>query len=336
MDMKIIQEILKDEPAFRIKQVYRAVFVNLIEKWSEASELSLKLRELLEKECPLEMKVMEEWSHDGKTVKAAIDHDGDVVEAVLMRHKERNTICVSSQVGCPLKCAFCATGKAGFARNLSAHEIVDQVLHFARLLKKENENVSNIVFMGMGEPFLNYDEVMKAIKILNDKEGFNIGVRKISISTAGVIDGIKRLTTEKMQVNLAVSLHAPNDFLRNEIMPINKNYPIKSLLKAVGDYIKKTNRKVVIEYLMLDDVNDTEDHAKELSEILKKNLGSLFCVNLIAYNATDRFRSSSKEKIKIFKDILKKNEIEVIERYRFGTDIKAACGQLAGQSGFVK
>ncbi len=328
--MKIIQDILKDEPAFRIKQAYRAVYANLIESWSEASDLSLKLRELLEKECPLGMKVHEERSQDAKTIKAAIDFDGDVIEAVLMRHKERNTICVSSQVGCALKCAFCATGRLGFTRNLSAHEIVDQVLFFARILKKENESVTNVVFMGMGEPFLNYDEVMKAIKILNDKDGLNIGARKISISTVGIIDGIKKLTGEHLQVNLAVSLHAPNDFLRNEIMPINKNYPVKSLLRAVGEYIKKTNRKVVIEYVMLDEVNDTEDHARELAEILKKNLGSLFCVNLIAYNATDRFKSSSKEKIKIFKEILKKSDIEVIERYRFGTDIKAACGQLAG------
>jgi 23S rRNA (adenine2503-C2)-methyltransferase len=182
--------------------------------------------------------------------------------------------------------------------------------------------------MGMGEPFLNYDNVLGSIKILNDKDGFNLGIRHFSISTVGIIDGIKKLSEEQLQVNLAISLHAPNDELRSKMMPINKQYPVGEVLKAVDDYIKKTNRKVMFEYIMIKDLNDTQECAKELAIIAKRQL----CfVNLISYNPTGVFEPSSNEQIKKFKDYLESKGVFVTQRYKFGDQIKAACGQLVGK-----
>ncbi len=256
--------------------------------------------------------------------------DGSKIESVLMKHEDgRRTVCVSSQVGCSVGCKFCATGQQGFKRNLTSGEIIEQVLFFARLLKKTKEKVTNVVFMGMGEPFLNYDNVIGAIKILNDKNGFNLGSRHFSISTAGIVEGIEKLSEEKLQVNLAISLHAPNNELRSKLMPINKIYPIEKILAAVDDYIKKTNRKVMFEYLMINGVNDSEEEAEELVKILKK---PLYFINLISFNPVGHsdFKPSPGWKIKKFKEVLEKNDIPVTQRYRFGREIKAACGQLAG------
>ncbi|MDD5528116.1 MAG: 23S rRNA (adenine(2503)-C(2))-methyltransferase RlmN [Patescibacteria group bacterium] len=332
MDIKKIQEILKDEPKFRIKQVYQAVFAKFIENWDEVTVLSLALREKLKAECPLEIPAEILESADKNTVKAAIDYDDGKVEAVLMRHGEnRNTVCVSSQIGCLLGCEFCLTGQGGFERSLNFYEIVEQVLFFARYLKKYNERVSNIVFMGMGEPLMNYEEVMKAIRFLNDKETFNIGARKISISTVGIIDGIKKLAAEPLQINLALSLHAPDDELRNQLMPVSKNNPLPSLLKAVKSYIERTNRKVMIEYLMLDKINDSSAQAQRLADLLKAGLGRLFMVNLISYNETQKFKTSPAAVINNFKKILEREGVEVVQRFKFGRDIEGACGQLAKQ-----
>ncbi|HTX87014.1 MAG TPA: 23S rRNA (adenine(2503)-C(2))-methyltransferase RlmN [Candidatus Nanoarchaeia archaeon] len=351
MDIKKIQEILKDEPKFRIKQVYEAVFAKFIENWDEATNLPAALREKLKAEAPLEIKADILESADKNTVKAAIDFPDGRVETVLMRHGEgRNTVCVSSQIGCLLGCEFCLTGACGFIRSLNFYEIVEQVLFFARYLRRGyfrkptpsgqgpstppgegNERVSNIVFMGMGEPLLNYDEVMKAVRFLNDKETFNIGARKISISTVGIIDGIKKLANEPLQINLALSLHAPDDELRARIMPVAKNNPLKSLLKAVKSYIEKTNRKVMIEYLMLDKVNDSSAQAQRLADLLKENLGRLFMVNLISYNETQKYHTSPPAVINNFKKILEREGIETVQRFKFGRDVQGACGQLAGQ-----
>lgn len=330
MDIKKIQEILKDEPKFRIKQVYEQVFAKFIEDWDEATNLPAALREKLKTECPLEIKAEILESADKDTVKAALDFGDGKVETVLIRHGgNRNTVCVSSQIGCLLACEFCLTGQCGFTRSLNFYEIVEQVLFFARYLKKYNERVSNIVFMGMGEPLLNYDEVMKAIRFLNDEETFNIGARKISISTVGIIDGIKKLSGEPLQINLALSLHAPDDELRCRIMPAAKNNPLKNLLKAVKNYIVKTNRKVMIEYLMLDKVNDSSAQAQQLAILLKVSLGRLFMVNLISYNETQKYRTSPSEVISNFKKILEREGIEVVQRFKFGRDVQGACGQLA-------
>ncbi|MDD4902525.1 MAG: 23S rRNA (adenine(2503)-C(2))-methyltransferase RlmN [Patescibacteria group bacterium] len=363
MDIKKIQEILKDEPKFRIKQVYEAVFAKFIENWDEATNLPAALREKLKAEAPLEIKAEILESADKNTIKAAIDFSDGRVETVLMRHGEnRNTVCVSSQIGCLLGCEFCLTGQGGFERSLNFYEIVEQVLFFARYLRRSpqgetgggtttprttpnpsferrgnpvegniSERVSNIVFMGMGEPLLNYDEVMKAVRFLNDEETFNIGARKISISTVGIIDGIKKLANEPLQINLALSLHAPDDELRQQIMPVAKNNPLKSLLKAVKSYIAKTNRKVMIEYLMLDKVNDSSAQAQKLADLLKVHLGKLFMVNLISYNETQKYRTSPSAVINNFKKILEREGVEVVQRFKFGRDVQGACGQLAGQ-----
>ncbi len=330
MKLEKLEKILSDEPSYRAKQAKEAVFGKLILNWDEATNLPAALREKLNKECPLEINFKKFVSKDGATVKFLIDlEDGFKIESVLMRHEERNTVCVSSEVGCPLGCAFCATGQMGFKRNLKAEEIVEQVLCSARLLKKENQRVGSVVFMGMGEPFLNYDNVLAAVRILNDKNGFGIGARHISISTAGVTEGIRKLAEEPMQVNLAISLHAPNDKLRTEIMPAGKKYFIKKIMAAVGEYVEATSRRVMFEYLMIKNFNDRPEHARELAKLLKIFPGNLYFVNLILYNPTGAFEPSNKEAVEKFKKILEENGVPVTERYRFGRGVKGACGQLA-------
>lgn len=331
MNLDNLYKILADQPKYRVKQCKEAIFQNLISDWSQASNLSLDLREKLNVECPLEIKGQIFVSKDKNTDKALITlSDGLQVETVLLSHSDgRHTVCVSSQVGCPMKCQFCATGQLGLKRKLNYNEIVEQVLFFARILKKEDIRVSNVVFMGMGEPFLNYDQVMKAIKYINEPDGLGIGARHISISTCGIVPGIQKLSGEKMQLNLAISLHAPNDKLRTELMPINKAYPIKKLLAAVDKYIQKTGRRVMFEYLMLKGVNDSVEQAQELAQILAK---PLYLVNLIAYNPTEVFRASDAKTITDFKNILSRAGVAVTQRYTFGQDIDAACGQLANKA----
>ena len=331
MDLALLKKILVKEPSFRLKQAKKAIFRDLIEDWSEITTFPLSLREKLKEKYPLRIQAKTFTSGDKRTVKAVINlKDNLKIETVLMCHKnKRNTVCVSSQVGCPLGCIFCATGKSGFKRNLEVFEIVEQVLFFARYLKKDKQKITNIVFMGMGEPFLNYDNVLDAIKVLNDKEGFNLGARRFSISTVGIIKGIKKLAEEKLEVNLAISLHAPDDTLRSKIMPINRKYPLSKVLKAIEEYIKKTRRRVMFEYIMIKGLNDSDEHAKKLAELMKKR--ELSFVNLISCNPTGVFKPSPSIRIKKFKDILEKARIVVTQRYRFGQDIKGACGQLAAK-----
>ncbi len=393
IDFGKIEKILIGEPAFRKKQVKHLAFRDLIESWEEATTLPKALREKLAQECPLEIKAEVFPDKDGRSVKALMAlEDGLSVETVLMRYgsgaagasfstnhpipvppaggtpvftrsqprqllkdaRIRNTICVSSQIGCPLGCAFCATGKIGFKRNLIAGEIVEQVLFWARYLKKpqnshseersdeesvrsfaiaqedkkEDSRVNNVVFMGMGEPFLNYDNVFGAIKILNDDNLLGIGSRHISISTVGIIEGIERMAEDMPQINLAISLHAANDELRQKLMPIAKKYPLARLMAVANDYVAKTNRKLMFEYIMIKNLNDLPEHARQLVKILKE---PLYFVNLIAYNSTGVFEPSPKERIKKFKDILMKAGIQALERYRFGQAISGACGQLRGE-----
>jgi len=321
--------ILSEFPKYRLKQAEEAIFSHLIENWDQATGLPKNIRELLNKECSLEIKAKDFSSKSTISNRALIYlDDGSSVETVLLFHKDgRRTVCVSSQVGCPLACSFCATGKLGFRRNLTTSEITDQVLYFARILKKQNERVTNVVFMGMGEPFLNYQSVLEAIKIFNEK--LAISARKISVSTSGITPGITKFTKEKIQANLALSLHAPNDKLRSKLMPVNIQHPLELVMSALGEYIKITKRKVMIEYIMIDGVNDTPELAKELATLLKTNLKKLFFVNLIACNPTGGYGASTKEAIEEFKKILEDNGIDVIQRYTFGRDIKGACGQLA-------
>lgn len=331
MNLENIKIALEGQPKFRFAQVYKAVYQDLISDWSENTTLPLSLREKLNELSPLQIEAEVFGSDKSETQKALLTLDDKAkIETVLMRHEDgRCTVCVSSQVGCPLGCAFCATGKLGFKRNLTTDEIILQVLFFARLLKKENARVSNVVFMGMGEPFLNYDNVMSAVKILNDKDIFNIGARHISISTSGVIEGINKFMKEDMQINLAISLHAPNDKLRAQLMPIDRKYSLPKLMEAIEKYVKLKSRQVMFEYLLIDGVNDQDEQARELAALMKN---PLYTVNLIRYNPTGSFQPSSAATIKRFKNLLLREGIKVTQRYSFGQDISAACGQLAARN----
>ena len=332
------------EPEYRIKQAKEAILKKFISNWDEATFFTKDLRDKLNKECRLLIKAETLVSKEEDSMKAKIKlEDGLEIESVLMRHKDplrseaggRNTVCVSCQVGCPMGCLFCATGKMGFKRNLTVEEILEQVIFFERLLKLEDSRVTNVTFMGMGEPFLNYENVMAAVKVLNNKEFFNIGARSISISTAGITEGIKKMSSEGLQLNLAISLHAPNDKLRSSLMPINNQFPLGEVLKTVDEYIKKTKRKVMFEYVLIDKVNDSDECATELAKLMKKKL---YFVNLILYNAIPPqrdpalagqvFKASGTKRVEEFKEILKKEKINFVQRYRFGDDIQAACGQF--------
>lgn len=310
---------------FRDKQINHAVYKELIDDWQKATSLPKELRNKLNKERPLEIKASLFESFNSKKALIYLE-DNNAIESVLMQYQGRNSVCVSSQIGCPMACKFCKTGAMGLIRNLTSSEIVNQVLFFARLLKKSGQKVDNVVFMGMGEPFLNYDNVISAIKILNDKDKFNLGARHISISTCGIIKGIEKLSQEKIQVNLALSLHAPNSKARSKLMPINNKQPLPLVLKAIRKYITQTNRKVMFEYIMINTVNDSKENALELSRLMKN---PLFMVNLIPYNPTGVFTTSSPQTIQEFKNILIKNGVRATQRFSFGQDINAACGQLA-------
>jgi len=331
MDLSSLNKILANQPSYRYRQVREAIFKQLIGNWEEARNLPKELREKLIAECPLEIDAEE--SRDRRSAKAVIYlTDGSIIESVLINNSDgRHTVCVSSQVGCPIGCDFCATGQNGFKRNLTADEIVLQALFFARQLKAENDRVDNIVFMGMGEPFLNTDNVLRAVEALNDKEGLNIGARSISISTIGIIEGIKKLAKFPLQVNLALSLHAPNDKLRDQLVPINKKYPIKKIWPALENYLRETNRKVMIEYVMIDGVNDSGKLAEELAQLISQLPKKLIMVNLIPYNPTGSYKASPASRLEAFKNILGRQGIEAVIRESLGQNIFGACGQLAGK-----
>ncbi len=333
MNLSILHQTIENEPKFRHQQLDQAVFVDLVSNWDEASVLPKNLREKLNNTCPLDIKAeLSKTSGVETTWKALVTlDDGAEIETVLIRQKgNRNTVCVSSQVGCPLACAFCATGTLGFKRNLKAYEIVEQVLFFMRELKKEGgeSKVDNIVFMGMGEPFLNYPEVLKALKWLNDPETFNFGSRRLSVSTSGIPEGIIKIGGEKLQINLAVSLHFATDLSRQRYMPIANKYPLDKLMLAVDEYIRKSGRKVMFEYLMIRDVNDSDNDAKLLISLMSKQL---YMVNLIPYNPTGRFLPSTEERVAKFKKMLVDGGVNVTTRRSYGSSIDAACGQLAAK-----
>jgi 23S rRNA (adenine2503-C2)-methyltransferase len=334
MDLQRAQTALAEhgEPSYRLKQVKAAVYRQLVSSWDEALTLPPTVRTMLSERAPISSLeiVRETVSERGDTEKVAFKLvDGNLIETVLMKHAGgRNTICVSSQAGCPMRCSFCATGTMGLKRNLTAEEIVDQVLHFARKLKTRGETVTNMVYMGMGEPMHNYDNVMAATRTLNDQDGFCLGARRMSISTCGIVSGIDRLTQEDIQVNLAVSLHAPNDALRTRLMPVNMAYPLGKLMPAIEAYVNKTKAKVFFEYLLIDNVNDMPEVAEELATLLKH---PLYHVNLIKYHTTGAYTASSKERRMRFMRILQDREVSVTHRITFGEDIDAACGQLANK-----
>ena len=246
-----------------------------------------------------------------------------------MRHRNRHTVCLSSQSGCPLACTFCATGSMGLGRNLSPGEIAEQAVLLAGMLRERGERLANVVMMGMGEPFLNYDAVLAACRFLNDRHGFGLGARQIAISTAGWVPGIERLAGEPLQVRLALSLHAPTDELREQLMPVNRRFPLARVMRACRDYRQATGRRIFVEYLLLDGVNDRDGDAHRLAALLAADRVG-FHVNLIAYNPTGHgFQASPPERVRAFAGVLEAAGLRATYRRSHGRDIDAACGQLA-------
>lgn len=334
MHLASVHEFLKEQkqPAFRLGQAKRAFYVEGLKSWDEVTPYPKALRDAAGASVPWDTitPVTTQTSSTGDTTKTLFAcADGKKIEAVLMRHDTgRNTVCISSQVGCPMACSFCATGTMGLKRNLTCDEMVEQVVHFVRFLLPTKERVTNVVFMGMGEPFHNYDEVMKAVRLMNDPEGMNIGARHITISTCGIVPGILKLAEQPFQVNLAISLHSAVNDTRTSIMPVNRPYPIEKLMAAIETYTEKTNRKIFFEYLMLKGINDTQKEADALAELIMKN-PRLYHVNLIKYHDTNAFTATSKNARIDFMEYLKELGVPVTHRITFGEDIDAACGQLA-------
>jgi 23S rRNA (adenine2503-C2)-methyltransferase len=316
--------LLEGEPAFRVKQVWQGLHTRLAEP-AEMTELPGALRDRLEADLPPALAVRHESVSDGGTTRKWLWRldDGALVESVLMHYADRTTVCVSTQAGCAMACGFCATGQAGFERNLSTGEIVEQVVRAARTARPTR--LSNVVFMGMGEPLANYDRVWAAVRRLHDDVG--ISARHLTLSTVGIIPGIKRLATEDLPVNLAVSLHAANDALRDELVPINKRYPLDALLAACRDYIDAKGRRLSFEWALIDGVNDRDRDAVELAEIAR----SLHAhVNLIPLNPTADYDTpgSPTRRVREFRDLLKNLGANATVRQNRGTSIDAACGQL--------
>ena len=314
---------------FHARQIFRWLYEKRISDFDSMSDISKKLIEQLKEDFSIEplKTVTSQTSRDG-TMKFLFEmSDGALVESVLMVFDYGFSACLSSQVGCNMGCAFCASGLLKKQRDLSAGEIVGQALMIQRQLDLRGGRLGNIVIMGTGEPFDNYDNVMKALSIINDPYGLEIGSRHISISTCGLVPGILRFSKEQLQYNLAISLHAPNDELRNTLMPINKAYPLNELISALKEYSQLNNRRLTFEYLLLKGVNDQEIHARQIKELLK---GLIAYINLIPYNTVKEkdFKSSSEEDALRFYDMLKKNGVAVTLRQKKGDDIDAACGQL--------
>jgi 23S rRNA (adenine2503-C2)-methyltransferase len=311
------------EPSYRAGQVWEWV-ARGARSYEEMTNLPAGLRERLAAQVPLStLTVAAEAKSDDGTVKTLFHTaDGRPIEAVLMRYRDgRRSVCLSSQSGCPLTCTFCATGQMKFGRNLTVDEILDQALHFRRL-----EEIDHVVFMGMGEPTMNVDNVLGACELLPD---LGVTHRRTAISTVGWVPGIDRLAECEMPVSLALSLHAPNDGLRSQIMPVNERYPIAEVLAACERYRAARRRKVFVEYVMLDGVNDLPEHARELAELLDPRG---YKVNLIPYNPTGSYDGSSPERIERFRAILAEHRITATVRLTRGRDIDAACGQLAASA----
>lgn len=321
------------EKEFHAKQLIEWVYGKGIFDWEKMTNLSKDLRQKLSKivKLPVLKLVRIQPSADGETYKFLWRlHEGNLVESVLICSGDRRTVCVSSQVGCPAKCAFCASGQNGFIRNLRPSEIMEQVVHINNWLAEKGERVCHIVYMGMGEPFKNYDSVVKSIRLLSHPDLLNISQRRITVSTVGVVEGIKRLTNEGLKVSLVLSLHAPNQHIRQKIIPYARKYPLDDIMKAMDEYFEKTKRDITYEYTLIAGINDHPDHAFELAHLLK---GRQCTVNLIPYNPVIgiKLKRPEKKSIKDFRSVLFGARIPNTCRYTKGDDIAAACGQLALQ-----
>ncbi|HOJ33669.1 MAG TPA: 23S rRNA (adenine(2503)-C(2))-methyltransferase RlmN [Candidatus Hydrogenedentes bacterium] len=315
---------------FQGRQIFQWIHRRQVWNFDNMTDLSKDLRRQLAETCHLPLLKLEQRMESQRspgTAKMLFRlRDGLAVESVVIRDKDRVTFCLSTQVGCAVRCAFCATGLSGFKRNLSAGEIVEQALQLVAIENIKERN-PNIVYMGMGEPFRNYDAVIRSIRLLSHPQGLNIGSRRITVSTAGEIDGIRRFSEEGWQVRLSISLHAATDELRSQLVPLNRKYPLKLLMQAVRDYVEKTGRHVTFEWVLLAGVNDMPEQARALARLVRH----LTCtVNLIPYNSVPSlsYRAPSQKICKVFRTILEDEGVKCTLRKERGTDIDAACGQL--------
>ena len=340
MDLQSLESFVQSigQPRFRAKQIFTWIYRKGVGSFYEMSDLPKELRMSLESVAQVSIPrvLKQRVSADGTRKFLFEMNDKKRIETVVIpqgRNKDaRYSLCVSTQVGCPVGCLFCATGQSGFQRNLNAYEMVGQVLgsrrEMARKLKSDEELITNIVYMGMGEPMLNYEAMINSIRTLNDHKGINIGQRHITISTAGEVNGIRRLAEEDLQVALAISLHACNDSLRDRLIPLNRKYPLKLLFEAVRQYTQRTHRRVTFEYLMLDEVNIGPEDARAMITAIKPLLAN---VNLIPYNEVSglEYKKPSSAKIRHFYNLLADGGLNVSLREEHGGDIEAACGQLS-------
>jgi 23S rRNA (adenine2503-C2)-methyltransferase len=315
---------------YRARQVYEALTRGLAVDFDEITVLPRQLRvALAARLSPLTLEEADGWrSPAGDTEKTLFaTHDGHGVEAVLLRYPRRFTVCVSSQVGCAVGCPFCSSGRLGFARQLTAEEMADQVLHYARRLRDEGRRVTNVVFMGMGEPLLNADETLRACRLLNDPDGFALAARALSVSTVGVVPGIERLTREAPQVNLAVSLHAGTDELRDRLVPLNRRFGLDAVFAACRRHVTATHRKLFFEWIVLPGVNDGDEQVAAAAARLRR---PLYHLNLIPYNATGgAYRSPTREEVEGLRSRFEAAGVQCTVRRSPGAEIEAACGQLA-------
>ena len=320
------------EKAFRAKQIHQWLWTKGARSFDEMTNLSLPLRQLLQANFHIHsLSVADAQKSSDGTIKFAFElHDGSIVEGVMIPAPGRMTACISSQVGCNVGCAFCATGKLGFKRNLSPGEIFDQVVEISRWAERAESRLTNIVLMGMGEPLLNYDNVIRAIERITDPNGWGMSPRRITLSTSGIVRKIKQLADEQVRFNLAISLHAANDQKRSDIMRINDTFPLPELGEALVYFHQKTGSRVTFEYLLLNGINDGIDDARQLAQYCKQLPVK---INLIEYNATDdpRFGKSTEARTRAFVDFLESRNLIVNLRRSKGEDIDAACGQLANK-----
>ena len=341
LDLPQLEEILHawKEPAYRAKQIWQGLYQKLWYSPTQFTMLPANLRARLGENFSFShlRPGIVYSSSDKETRKTLFSlQDNQAIEAVLMGYSRRRTLCISTQAGCAMGCVFCATGQMGYRRNLSSGEIIEQVLYYARELAAIGEQVTNVVVMGMGEPFHNYDATLQALDRLSHPEGFNFGARRFTISTVGLVPEIKRFTSERRQINLAISLHAADDELRSSLLPVNRRYPIAELLSACQEYVEATHRRLTFEWALIQEVNDSEEQAEKLAELLQifRRSGSTLChVNVIPLNPTRKYSgtATTHQRAIAFQSILEKHHIPCTIRIRRGIDIQAGCGQLATQ-----
>ncbi len=333
LDMPTLQAMLQEwgQPAYRSRQLWEWLYVQMADSFEQMTNLPKTLRDQLAARTRLGLQVLaSQTAPDGQTRKDLLRLvDGETIEVVLMRYERRRTACISTQVGCPVGCAFCATGQAGFRRHLSCGEIVAQVLHLARQLRREEDALTNVVLMGMGEPLLNYEASVAAVRRLIDPHALNIGQRRITLSTVGIVPAIDRLAQEDLQITLAVSLHAATDELRDQLVPVNRRYPLDKLFAACHRYFARTGRRITFEWAFIAGVNDSPQQASALAARL---VGLTAHVNLIPLNPTRAYdgQPSSPSAIAAFTAELERHHVPYTLRLRRGIEIQAGCGQLRG------